>query len=355
MGAVFPLAIRWASGPDRSVGRSVGSVYTANTLGSIAGSLAGSFLLVPFLGLAGDREGRRHGEPRRCRLPACAGPWPVDGSPPCPPRGRLPGGCSCLRGTRRSWRAARFSPGGGRPQRPLLRPGPPGLPAERQRAGRGVFGLLRTRDPPSAAERHPVDEGQRQDRCIDRPHRPRQHALRRRSRDDPPSRPKRALCIGLGGGLTLAAMAKHPWNGSTASSSPPRSYAGGPLQRGDRRRPRRPAGEPHRGRRPQRRCSSAATRTTSSSRSRPISGSAGWRTCSRATSSTRPPPPAPGDLLPVGSCLLAIARQPSRRLPHLLRRLPSRQRLGGVPGPRLSPDRLRGASASRTSPASRRG
>jgi spermidine synthase len=52
MGAVFPLAIRWASGPDRSVGRSVGAVYTANTLGSIAGSLAGSFLAVPFLGLA---------------------------------------------------------------------------------------------------------------------------------------------------------------------------------------------------------------------------------------------------------------------------------------------------------------
>jgi spermidine synthase len=52
MGAVFPLAIRWASGPDRTIGRSVGAVYTANTLGSIAGSLAGSFLVVPFVGLA---------------------------------------------------------------------------------------------------------------------------------------------------------------------------------------------------------------------------------------------------------------------------------------------------------------
>ncbi|MBI3858001.1 MAG: fused MFS/spermidine synthase, partial [Planctomycetes bacterium] len=52
MGAVFPLAIRWAAGPDRSVGRSVGAVYTANTLGSILGSLAGSFGLVPFIGLS---------------------------------------------------------------------------------------------------------------------------------------------------------------------------------------------------------------------------------------------------------------------------------------------------------------
>lgn len=52
MGAVFPLAIRWAAEPGRSIGRSVGAVYTANTLGSIAGSLLGSFALVPFIGLA---------------------------------------------------------------------------------------------------------------------------------------------------------------------------------------------------------------------------------------------------------------------------------------------------------------
>jgi spermidine synthase len=52
MGAVFPLAIRWAAGPDRPVGRSVGAVYTANTLGSIVGSLAGSFAVVPLIGLA---------------------------------------------------------------------------------------------------------------------------------------------------------------------------------------------------------------------------------------------------------------------------------------------------------------
>ncbi|HVE39077.1 MAG TPA: fused MFS/spermidine synthase [Planctomycetota bacterium] len=52
MGAVFPIAIRWASAGDRPVGRSVGAVYSANTLGSIVGSIAGSFVVVPLIGLA---------------------------------------------------------------------------------------------------------------------------------------------------------------------------------------------------------------------------------------------------------------------------------------------------------------
>lgn len=52
MGAVFPMAIRWAAGPGQPVGRAVGGVYSANTLGSIAGSILGSFLLVPGVGLA---------------------------------------------------------------------------------------------------------------------------------------------------------------------------------------------------------------------------------------------------------------------------------------------------------------
>jgi spermidine synthase len=52
MGAVFPFAFRMASGSADAVGRSVGAVYTWNTLGSIAGSLAASFLLVPWFGLA---------------------------------------------------------------------------------------------------------------------------------------------------------------------------------------------------------------------------------------------------------------------------------------------------------------
>jgi spermidine synthase len=52
IGAVFPFTFRLASGSDRSVGRSVAAVYTWNTLGSIVGSLAASFVLVPMLGLA---------------------------------------------------------------------------------------------------------------------------------------------------------------------------------------------------------------------------------------------------------------------------------------------------------------
>ncbi|HEX7899759.1 MAG TPA: fused MFS/spermidine synthase [Planctomycetota bacterium] len=50
MGAVFPRVIELAGGD--AVGRSVAAVYTANTLGCIAGSLAGSFLLVPLLGVS---------------------------------------------------------------------------------------------------------------------------------------------------------------------------------------------------------------------------------------------------------------------------------------------------------------
>jgi len=50
MGASFPLAVRLAStGSDRR-GRDVGAVYGANTIGSVVGSLAAGFLLLPMLG-----------------------------------------------------------------------------------------------------------------------------------------------------------------------------------------------------------------------------------------------------------------------------------------------------------------
>ena len=52
IGAVFPFTFRLASGSERGVGRSVAAVYSWNTVGSIAGSLAASFVLVPMLGLA---------------------------------------------------------------------------------------------------------------------------------------------------------------------------------------------------------------------------------------------------------------------------------------------------------------
>lgn len=52
IGAVFPFTFRLAAGGERAVGRAVAAVYTWNTVGSIAGSLAASFVLVPVLGLA---------------------------------------------------------------------------------------------------------------------------------------------------------------------------------------------------------------------------------------------------------------------------------------------------------------
>jgi spermidine synthase len=48
-GAVFPLAVRLAGG--EAAGRAVGTLYAANTVGAIAGSFAGGFLLVPAVGI----------------------------------------------------------------------------------------------------------------------------------------------------------------------------------------------------------------------------------------------------------------------------------------------------------------
>jgi spermidine synthase len=49
-GASFPLAIAAIAGPDEDPGRVVGSVYAANTLGSIVGALGVSLVLVPWIG-----------------------------------------------------------------------------------------------------------------------------------------------------------------------------------------------------------------------------------------------------------------------------------------------------------------
>ena len=51
MGAAFPLASRLVVRRPEAVGRSVGVVYASNTLGSIAGSFVGGFVLIPWLGL----------------------------------------------------------------------------------------------------------------------------------------------------------------------------------------------------------------------------------------------------------------------------------------------------------------
>jgi spermidine synthase len=51
LGAVFPLAGRLFVRSPSAVGRSVGTLYAANTVGSILGSLSGGFLLIPLLGI----------------------------------------------------------------------------------------------------------------------------------------------------------------------------------------------------------------------------------------------------------------------------------------------------------------
>ena len=54
LGAVFPLAVRAAAGSVNAIGRTVGALYSVNTLGAIAGAFASGFLLIPWLGVEGS-------------------------------------------------------------------------------------------------------------------------------------------------------------------------------------------------------------------------------------------------------------------------------------------------------------
>ena len=51
MGAAFPLALAIAGDPEHSPARRFGLVYAVNTLGSVTGTLAAGFVLIPWLGL----------------------------------------------------------------------------------------------------------------------------------------------------------------------------------------------------------------------------------------------------------------------------------------------------------------
>jgi spermidine synthase len=54
MGATFPFMVRAATGPKASaLGRSVGRIYGANTLGSLIGAVAAGFFLLPLLNVVG--------------------------------------------------------------------------------------------------------------------------------------------------------------------------------------------------------------------------------------------------------------------------------------------------------------
>jgi spermidine synthase len=54
MGFSFPLGNAVIQDAERSVGRRAGTLYLANTIGGVAGSLASGFLLVPALGIQGS-------------------------------------------------------------------------------------------------------------------------------------------------------------------------------------------------------------------------------------------------------------------------------------------------------------
>ena len=51
MGAAFPLVSRICAPQMENLGRRIGSIYSANTVGSICGSLVAGFLLIPVIGL----------------------------------------------------------------------------------------------------------------------------------------------------------------------------------------------------------------------------------------------------------------------------------------------------------------
>lgn len=53
MGAVFPIVIRISTDNLTKVGRLVGNAYAVNTVGTVAGSFASGFLLLPILGIQG--------------------------------------------------------------------------------------------------------------------------------------------------------------------------------------------------------------------------------------------------------------------------------------------------------------
>ncbi len=51
MGASFPLVTKIYTGSERQLGRSIGNVYAVNTVGSILGAFSAGFILIPLLGI----------------------------------------------------------------------------------------------------------------------------------------------------------------------------------------------------------------------------------------------------------------------------------------------------------------
>jgi spermidine synthase len=66
MGGVFPLVLRLHAGRDREVGRRVGEAYAANTVGTVLGSAAAGFLLLPGAGPRPGSDPSPRERRRRC-------------------------------------------------------------------------------------------------------------------------------------------------------------------------------------------------------------------------------------------------------------------------------------------------
>ena len=69
LGATFPLALAVAGGGASTVGRDAARVYTANTIGAIAGALAAGFVLVRARPAPDVPDRRDHRRARRRRVP----------------------------------------------------------------------------------------------------------------------------------------------------------------------------------------------------------------------------------------------------------------------------------------------
>lgn len=51
LGAVFPIVVKICAGSLESIGRSVGTLYSANTVGAIIGAFVAGFVIIPWLGV----------------------------------------------------------------------------------------------------------------------------------------------------------------------------------------------------------------------------------------------------------------------------------------------------------------
>jgi spermidine synthase len=206
LGAVFPLLIRLAAPDPSALARSVGAVYASNTLGSIAGSLAATFLMTPWIGIADTMKAAALlqacgasvvlGSPRRAWIPVAAVAVLAAAAPGWNPKIAASGAFLYGAADLKSAEALEQD------LKTYLEKDTELVAQEWDSYGlttvhRQKDGLLSMRvNGKTDASSGPSDRAN----MLYVGHLPLLHH----------PAPKRALCIGLGAGLTLAAMAEHP-------------------------------------------------------------------------------------------------------------------------------------------------